>query len=153
MTRSPRPSSSPPGELGRRGRTGTDTAHDTGIAAVEFALVVPLLLALLVGVVIAGTAAVGQLKVQAAARDGARAASVDPGVGCTVALDRLIGTSSTVGAPSCTATAVCPGTDSTISVTATRTVTIPIIGDRTITLNADSTYECQRSGQTHDHHS
>lgn len=113
------------------------------MAAVEFALVIPMLLALLVGVVIAGTAAVGQLKIQSAARDGARAGSVEAGAGCTVALDRLVGASATVGTPSCSTTAVCPGTDSTIALSATRTVSIPLIGDRTITLSADSTFECQ----------
>ncbi len=109
-----------------------------------------MLLALLVGVVIAGTAAIGHLKVQSAARDGARAGSVEAGVGCTVALDRLVGTSATVGGPTCAAIAVCPGTNSTVAVTATRIVTIPLVGDKTITLNAESTFECQQTGTSHD---
>lgn len=117
--------------------------HDRGIAAVEFALLAPMLMTLLVGIVIAGTAGLGQLKVQSAARDGARAASVEPGVGCTVALDRLAGTEQSTGTSSCSTVSVCPGTVSTIAVTSTQTVTIPIIGSRTITLDADATFECQ----------
>lgn len=109
-----------------------------------------MLLALLVGVVIAGTAAIGHLKVQSAARDGARAGSVDPGAGCTVALNRLVGTSATVGDAACSAVAVCPGTNSTIAVTATRIVTIPLVGDKTITLDAESTFECQQTGTSND---
>ena len=102
-----------------------------------------MLMTLLVGIVIAGTAGLGQLKVQSAARDGARAASVEPGVGCTVALDRLAGTEQSTGTSSCSTVSVCPGTVSTIAVTSTQTVTIPIIGSRTITLDADATFECQ----------
>jgi Flp pilus assembly pilin Flp len=116
---------------------------DQGIAAVEFALLAPMLMTLLVGIVIAGTAALGQLKVQSAARDGARAASVEPGIGCAVALDRLAGTEQSTGTASCSTVSVCPGTVSTIVITSTQTVSIPIIGSRTITLDADATFECQ----------
>lgn len=145
MNRSPRSGVShvvtpgrPGGDDQRRSRH-----HDQGIAAVEFALLAPILMTLLVGIVVAGTAALGQLKVQSAARDGARAASVEPGIGCTVALDRLAGTEQSTGTSSCSTVSVCPGTVSTIAVTSTQTVTIPIIGSRTITLDADATFECQ----------
>ena len=142
MTRSPRSGAVTTAAPDRRGR------DDRGIAAVEFALIAPVLLALLVGIVVAGTTAVGHLRVQSAARDGARAGSVDPGTGCTLALGRL---DAMVGATSCTTIATCPGTNSTISVTATQTVTIPLIGDRTVNLDATATFECQSSGG-HDHH-
>jgi Flp pilus assembly protein TadG len=145
VTRSPRSGVTHVATPDRSG--GTDhwgnRRDDRGIAAVEFALLAPMLMTLLVGIVIAGTAALGQLKVQSAARDGARAASVEPGIGCTVALDRLAGTEHSTGTSSCSTVSVCPGTVSTIAVTSTQTVTITIIGSRTITLDADATFECQ----------
>jgi Flp pilus assembly pilin Flp len=117
-------------------------SDDSGLAAVEFALVVPLIVVLLFAVITAGTAAAGKLSLQAAARDGARAEAVDPNSGCTTAIDRLTGTSATVGDIHCTTTASCPGERSNIEISANRIVSIPILGDRTIALTASASYEC-----------
>jgi hypothetical protein len=104
---------------------------------------------LLFGVVVAGTVAATQLQVQAAARDGARAGSLSPGAGCALSLNRLDaadGTgSASVGQVTCTSTSVCPGTSSSVSVVATRTVSIPVFGDRQVTLASVATYDCQTS--------
>ena len=127
------------------------TPRDAGLAAVEFALIVPVIVALLFGVITAGTAAVGQLQLHVAARDGARIGSVQSGAGCATALNNLNATDgtggATIGSVNCANTAICPGATSEINLTATRSVTIPVIGQRTITLNADATFECQPSTQ------
>ena len=59
----------------KRMRRGAD---ERGTAAVEFALVLPLLLALTLALVQVGLLARDRLLVEAAARAGARAAAVDP---------------------------------------------------------------------------
>ena len=117
-------------------------SRDAGLAAVEFALIVPLIVILLFAVVTAGTTAVGQISVQAAARDGARAEAVEPNSGCLTATDRLAGNSATVGDIDCSTTAACPGDRSQIDVNAIRIASIPILGDRTIALSASASYEC-----------
>ena len=130
----------------RRQRNGE---FDTGVASVEFALVLPILVLLMFGVVVAGTVAAAQLQVQAAARDGARAGSLSSGGGCGVSLNRLDAADGTgspsVGQVTCTNLAVCPGTTSSVSVVATRTVSIPVLGNRQVTLDSVATYECPPS--------
>jgi len=102
---------------------------------------------LLFGVIVAGTIAATQLQVQAAARDGARAGSLSPGGGCPVSLSRLDavdGTgSATVGAVTCTNLMVCPGSASSVSLVATRTISIPVVGNRQVTIDSAAKYECQ----------
>lgn len=117
-------------------------SDDAGLAAVEFALIVPLIVILLFAVVTAGTAAAGKLSLQAAARDGARAEAVNPNSGCVTAIDRLSGTSATVGDIDCTTTVSCPGERNNIEISANRIVSIPLLGDRTIALSASASYEC-----------
>jgi Flp pilus assembly pilin Flp len=106
-------------------------ADDSGLAAVEFALIVPLIVVLLFAVITAGTTAAGQLSLQAAARDGARAEAVVPNSGCTTAINRLGDSSAVVGDVVCSTALSCP-----------RVVSIPLLGDRTIALSASASYEC-----------
>ncbi|MEY2974481.1 MAG: hypothetical protein RIR49_901 [Actinomycetota bacterium] len=132
---------------GRRRRTD---GPDSGVAAVELAIILPILIGVIMLAVVAGTAAVGQLRLDAAARDGARAGAVVPGGGCTNALTRLgvtVGDGGpTLGTVTCTAPSVCPGNVSTVSLGATRTVTMPLVGERNIDLSADATFDCQITG-------
>jgi len=126
------------------GRTGSDRArNDDGVAAVEFALVLPLLVMLIYAAVTAGSIAAAQLDVNSTARDAARAGALDTGSGCTVATSRLADAGSSLGATSCTSVATCPGIDSVVRIDATRTVTIPFIGDRTIDLSSTASYRCE----------
>lgn len=117
-------------------------SDDAGLAAVEFALIVPLIVVLLFAVVTAGTAAAAQLGLQSAARDGARAEAVEPSSGCTTATAHLAAASATVGEISCATTASCPGERNTIEISANKVVSIPLLGDRTIALSASASYEC-----------
>jgi Flp pilus assembly protein TadG len=114
--------------------------RDRGAAAVEFALVLPVLLAVLFGVVVAGLVYVDHLQLQSAARDGARSGSLVSGSGCSAALDRVSDLGE--GGTSCAETAVCPGTDSAVTLQLARQVSIPLLGDRTVNLSASAVYEC-----------
>lgn len=131
-------SPSRPGRIERPGRN-----RDDGVAAVEFALVLPVLVMLLFVAITAGTIAVGQLAVNSAARDGARAGAVTTTGACDLALGRLDGTSATAGTASCTEVAVCPGTDSVIRIEAQRLVSLPFLGDRTVDLSSTARYRCE----------
>ena len=137
MIRSPWLGLGPP----RPGHRESDS-DDAGLAAVEFALIVPLIVVLLFAVITAGTAAAGQLSLQAAARDGARSESVVPNSGCTTVIDRLGDTSAVVGDIVCTTAMSCPGERNNIEISANRIVSIPILGNRTIALTASASYEC-----------
>jgi Flp pilus assembly protein TadG len=105
--------------------------------AVEFALIVPVLLLLLFGTVTAGAVFVDHLKLQAAAREGARAGALVPARACSSAMDRL-----TVDGATCRVVSGCPGGSSTIRLQATQPVTLPVLGDRTVTLTASAAFSC-----------
>ena len=123
----------------RPGRVG----DDSGVAAVEFALVLPLIVMLVFAAITAGTIATAQLDVNSTARDAARAGALDSNAACTLAAARLADASSALGTTSCTHIATCPGVDSVIRIDATRTVAIPFIGDRTIDLSSTASYRCE----------
>lgn len=131
-----------PGHHSLSGRPGRDR-DDSGVAAVEFALVLPLIVMLVFAAITAGTIATAQLDVNSTARDAARAGALDDDAACTLAAARLADASSALGATSCTTVATCPGVDSVIRIDATRTVTIPFIGDRTIDLSSTASYRCE----------
>ncbi len=148
MTRSPRPGRRHSVRPGRRERSASRRDHsDAGVAAVELAIVLPVLIGVIMLAVVAGTAAVGQLQLEAAARDAARAGSVVTGAECSTALNSLgaVGGDAgpTLGSVTCTPVSVCPGTDSRVTLTATRNVTIPLVGERSIDLRADARFDCQ----------
>ena len=131
-----------PGHRSASGRPGRD-GDDSGVAAVEFALVLPLIVMLVFAAITAGTIATAQLDVNSTARDAARAGALDSNAACTLAAARLADASSALGATSCTNLATCPGVDSVIRIDATRTFTIPFIGDRTIDLSSTASYRCE----------
>ena len=137
-----------PGRIGTDGldsevNSGVDTDRDSGVAAVEFALVLPLLVMLIFAAVTAGSIGAAQLDVNSTARDAARAGAIDSGSGCSLASARLADAATSLGATSCTSVATCPGVDSVVRIDATRNVTIPFIGDRTIGLSSTARYRCE----------
>jgi len=119
---------------------GSRRSADPGLAAVEFALVLPVLVILLFGTVVAGTVYVDHLRVQSAAHDGARAGAISPGEGCATALQRVAGING--ASANCTAPAACPGASSSVDLVVTETVSIPLLGARTIQLSASSEFRC-----------
>ncbi len=112
-----------------------------GVAAVEFALVLPVVVAMLTGIVLTGLVFVDQLQVQAAAHDGARAGVVAAGQGCATALERLAGIDADT--VTCTELGACPADGvSQVRVEMTETITIPLLGDRVAVLDATAAFAC-----------
>ena len=125
----------------RRIRAALHRRGDEGLAAVEFALVLPVLVAMLFGIVVTGLVFIGRMQVQAAAREGARAGAVASGQGCSSARTQLSNFSAS--SISCTETRDCLTTGSTVKVHVTQTVSIPLLGNRTVALDSTSVFACQ----------
>ena len=113
---------------------------DRGVVAVEFALVLPLLVVLLFTIIAAGSIYVDQLHLQSVARDAARAGSVDPGMACDVAHAELA--SNDVGAVSCAVLTPCSSGAIKVALSSTQQVEIPLVGSRSVTLHASSSFVC-----------
>ena len=113
---------------------------DDGVAAVEFALVLPLLVVLLFVIVNGGMLYLDQLHLQSAARDGARVESVDHASGCDTAIDALTGND--VGTTQCNVIQDCSLGKAEIRLVTNQEVSIPLVGTRTVNLNASSTFVC-----------
>lgn len=100
----------------------------------------PVLLAVLFAVVVAGLVYVDHLQLQSAARDGARAGSLVAGSACTTALGRVDDLGG--GTTTCVETSSCPGPDSGVTLQLARQVSVPLLGDRTVNLSASAVFEC-----------
>ena len=115
---------------------------DEGVVAVEFALVLPLLIVLIFTVVLGGSVYLDQLHLQSVARNAARAGSVDATKACSIALTELA--SNDVGTVQCNVLKSC--TQSTgvaqIQLTSVQTVSVPLVGDKVVTLHASSSFIC-----------
>ena len=118
-------------------RRGSD---DHGSAAAEFAIVVPVLLLLLFVMVNLSAIFFDQQQLQAAARDSARAGAINIANACTTAQTSLSGND--VGVLNCSAVTTCTTGTVKMSLVATKTYAIPLLGDRTVTLNASSSFVC-----------
>jgi Flp pilus assembly protein TadG len=126
----------------RRSRAASAGRHDDeGLAAVEFALVLPLLVVLLFGIVVTGLVFIGRMQVQAAAREGARAGAIVSGQGCSAARQQLADFAPS--SISCTEIRDCSTTGSRVEVRVVETVSIPLLGDREVTHDSSSVYACQ----------
>lgn len=115
---------------------------DAGVVAVEFALVLPLLIVLLFTIILGGGVYLDQLNLQAAARNAARVGSVTPTTACSTATADLVGND--VGTVSCSLLENCTTGSLRVRLTARQTVPLPIVGDRDVTLTATSSYACPR---------
>ena len=113
---------------------------DGGVVAVEFALVLPILVVLLFTIVTAGSIYVDQLQLQSVARDAARAGSVDPGAACDVAHAELVGNN--VGTVGCSVVSSCSSGALKVALSATQEIVIPLVGSRSVTLHASSSFVC-----------
>lgn len=124
-------------------RSTTPDPGDRGVVAVEFALVIPLLLAVLFTIVAAGSVYIDQLHLQQVARDAARAAAIDPNSACTTASGELAG--NTLGTVTCELVRKC-GTNPTdttqVRLKSVQELSLPVIGRRTVSLSASSTFVC-----------
>ena len=124
----------------RRSAPGRRGPNDGGVASVEFALVVPLLVLLLFGLVVAGSVYLDQLHLQSAARNAARAGSISSVTACSTAQAELAAQS--VGNLQCNVLSTCANGGFRVELKADRIVTIPLLGDRNVNLKATSTFAC-----------
>ncbi len=115
---------------------------DRGATLVESALVLPILILLVFGVVEFGRAYNAQVTLTHAAREGVRELAItqNSSSASTKAVDAAVSldpTDLTVTASSCTA-----GTDATLSVSYPFTYDIPLLGSQTITLTGTGVMRC-----------
>jgi uncharacterized membrane protein len=128
------------GRLALRGQRAKP--DDGGVVAVEFALVLPLLIVLIFTVVLGGSVYLDQLHLQSVARDAARAGSVDSTKACALALSELA--SNDVGTVQCNVVKSCSLSTGVaeIQLTSVQTVSVPLVGDKVVTLHASSSFIC-----------
>ena len=110
------------------------------MAAVEFALVLPILVVLLFTLVFGGSMYFDQLHLQASARDAARVGTVASTSACSTALAEL--SSNQMGTVGCSVVTTCSTGTFKVLLTAKQTFNIPILGPKPVTLNASSSYVC-----------
>lgn len=121
--------------------TGTPRRRpDDGVAAVEFALVLPILVVLLFTLVFGGSVYFDQLQLQAVARDAARTGSVASTSACSSALAELA--TNQMGTVGCSVVSNCTTGTFKVLLTANQNLDIPILGSKSVTLNASSSYAC-----------
>lgn len=121
--------------------------EERGAIAAEFALLIPALLLLIFGMVQLGLTYQRQEAVHAAAREGARVASLPSTTAaeaCTRATNTLSGTSFT-GTPNCSVAGNCAASSSSVVVTVTvdNEIDIPFWGVSTVTLTGRGEFRCE----------
>ena len=125
----------------RRPVAGTPRRRpDDGVAAVEFALVLPLLVVLLFTLVFGGSVYFDQLQLQAVARDAARIGSVASTAACSSAVAELA--TNQMGTVGCSVVTNCSTGAFKVLLTSNQHLDIPILGSRSVTLKATSSYAC-----------
>jgi hypothetical protein len=119
----------------------TGKRDEKGAAAAELAIVLPIFIILVFGIVEFGLAFNRLQGVHAAAREGARIGAVAPGAECAQALDALDGLGVTGFA--CTVSQSCPGDKVIVEVSASEEIDIPIVGTRTVSLSGRGEFRCE----------
>ena len=120
---------------------------ERGAVAAEFALILPLLLLLIFGMIQLGLAYQRQEAVHAAAREGARIASLPTSSAadaCARSTAALAGTSFT-GVPACNVNGNCAANSDQVIVTITvaNTLDIPFFGVQTFNLTGTGDFRCE----------
>lgn len=128
-----------PSRHARCGRCRARADPQRGQATVEFALVLPLILLVAVGVVQVARVTASQVAVIDAARAGARAAAVDP--------DLRVARSAALGPPGSDVTMhLTPGEPELVTVAvSTRVRLMPGLGWSDVTVSASSTHAVERT--------
>jgi hypothetical protein len=117
------------------------TGSDRGAVIVEFALIVPILLVLLVGIIEFGRAYNTQISLQGAAREGARALALGEDASAAVASSSG-GVSMSVSTGSACGPNPGPGDFATVMTSTQFTFGIPFINLGTRTLDATASMRC-----------
>ncbi len=125
----------------------TGSLSERGAIAAEFALLLPILLLLVFGMVQLGLTYQRQEAVHAAAREGARVASLPSTTtadACARSQAALAGTGFTA-TPTCSATSNCATStgDVTVTITVANTIEIPFFGTQTFDLTGTGDFRCE----------
>jgi Flp pilus assembly protein TadG len=119
-----------------RRRTGS-----RGASAVEFALILPILILLLFGIIEFGRGYNARNTITHAAREGARAAAVDDGSLAT-ATAAVVGAAPNLSGLTVTVSACDPGEPFTVTVAYDLDYEIPLFGGGTFSFTEDGTMRC-----------
>jgi Flp pilus assembly protein TadG len=122
-------------------RTTEDIERDRGAAVLEFVLVVPIVLTLLVGLIDFGRAYSMQVQMHGAAREGARTLSLGRPTSEAAAAARAAAPGMTITTINSTACAGA-GSTATMTVGATYTFTIPFVPIGSRNLSATAAMRC-----------
>ena len=125
--------------------TSSDHRSERGAAMVEFALVLPLLIMLVFGIITFGRAYFAKVELASAVREGARAAALGKSNGDAVSATVAAGQGLPVSSGNVQVLASCPpGADTAAKVRATYALTydIPLVSSGTMTLSATGTMRC-----------
>lgn len=112
-----------------------------GSVAAELAIVLPLFIMLVVGIVEFGLAFNRLQGVHSAAREGARIGSISPGAECGQAWDSLDAVQ--VQGFACSVVQSCPGDKVVVEVKATEEIDIPLVGSRFVSLTGKGEFQCE----------
>lgn len=115
--------------------------NERGAAAAELAIVLPIFIILVFGIIEFGLAFNRLQGVHAAAREGARIGAIAPGSECAEAFDALDGLG--ISGFACSVTQSCPGTKVVVEVSATEEIDIPILGNRSVSLSGKGEFRCE----------
>ena len=123
-------------------RPGLRRAGDDGVVAIEFALLLPVLLMLMFGVIQFGRAYNAKVELTAAVREGARALALGTGDPETTTVDAAPGLdvaniSVTTSGDPCTA-----GEQATVTATYPMEINIPFWGNPTVEIEASGVMRC-----------
>lgn len=124
----------------RSPRTRRWMRGERGAVAVEFALVLPVLVLLLFGIIEFGRGYNAQISLQGAVREGARTLAIgngDPAAAVRSAAPSLSGIAVTTSGSPCTA-----GTTASVTATYPFTYNVPLFGTATKTLTATGVMRC-----------
>jgi Flp pilus assembly protein TadG len=126
---------------------GRRAQGDRGAVAAEFALILPILLVLIFGMVQLGLTYQRQEAVHAAAREGARVASLPTTTtaqACARSTAALVGTGFDA-TPTCGASSNCSTStgDVIVTITVSNTIDIPFFGTQTFDLTGTGDFRCE----------
>ena len=122
---------------------------DAGVSMAEFALVLPILIVVLFSIVEMGIAFNRAQAIEAAAREGARLASLQSTSGGDIqtrVTDALNGIPITLNGPATISPGLCagrPGEAVTVQVSADHPINIPLYGTPTVTLTGEAVFRCE----------
>ncbi len=122
-------------------KTGRTREGDEGAAAVELAIILPIFIILIFGIIEFGLAFNRMQGVHAAAREAARFGAVTPGTECDRAAEAIDGLG--VTGFTCVVSESCPGTRVVVEVAAAEEIDIPILGSRTVHLESRGEFRCE----------